>query len=64
MGALFCWMTGLSPLLKSLGSKDWLETNCIIKSSEVETHSGSDGSTYSIEIHFSFAIDGAEVMNW
>lgn len=63
MGALFCWMMGLSPLLKSIGSKDWVETDCVIQSSEVERHHSIDGSTYSIEIRFSYAINGNRVRN-
>jgi len=58
MGALFCWMMGLSPLLQSLGSEDWMETSCVIESSEVESRSSSDGTTYSIEIRFSYTING------
>jgi len=56
MGALFCWMMGLSPLLKSLGSKDWVEISCVIDSSEVESHSSSDGTTYSVEISFHYTV--------
>lgn len=52
MGALFCWMMALNPLLKSINSKSWPKTNCVILSSEVESHSSSDGTTYSIEISF------------
>lgn len=58
MGSLFCWMMGISPLLKALGSGDWVETSCVIESSEVESHNSSDGTTYSIEISFSYNIDG------
>ncbi len=58
MGALFCWMMGLNPLLKSLGSKDWVETKCEILSSAVKTHDSSDGDTYSIEISFSYEVNG------
>lgn len=59
MGALFCWMMGLSPLFKALGSNDWAETSCVIESSKVKTHSSSDGNTYSIEISFNYTIDGS-----
>lgn len=63
MGALFCWMMGLSPLLKSLGSNDWVQTECRITSSEVERHRSSDGSTYSIEISFSYQFGGQEYLS-
>ncbi|CAA6696796.1 MULTISPECIES: DUF3592 domain-containing protein [unclassified Lentimonas] len=58
MGALFCWMMGLSPLLKSLDSKDWVEVSCVIHSSEVESHRGSDSTTYSVEISFDYTVSG------
>jgi hypothetical protein len=58
MGAMFCWMMGVSPLLKSLESKDWPEVSCMIDSSEVESHSSSDGTTYSVEISFHYTIGG------
>ena len=58
MGALFCWLMGLNPLLKSLNSKDWVEVDCIINSSEVESHSSSDGTTYSVEISFHYTVGG------
>ncbi|MGJ8651796.1 MAG: DUF3592 domain-containing protein [Opitutaceae bacterium] len=58
MGSFFCWMMGISPLLKALNSNDWLETSCVIKSSVVESHNSSDGTTYSVEISFSYTIDG------
>lgn len=56
-GSFFCWIMGISPIVKSLGSSDWLETSCIIESSQVESHRSSDGTTYSIEISFSYSID-------
>ncbi len=59
MGAFFCWMMGLSPLLKSLSSNNWPEVSCVIDSSEVESHSSSDGTTYSVEISFTYSAQGA-----
>lgn len=59
-GAFFCWMMGLSPLLKSINSKDWIETSCIIDSSEVESHRSDDGTTYSVEISFHYTAKGQQ----
>ena len=56
MGALFCWMMGLSPLLKSLNSKDWVQTECEILSSEVQSNHSSDGTTYRIAISFRYRV--------
>ena len=63
MGALFCWMMGLNPLLKAINSKDWIETKCVILSSEVERHNSSDGTTYSIEIRFRYKVDGKKYVS-
>jgi len=63
MGAFFCWMMGLSPLLHSLASHDWVETSCVIVSSDVERHQSSDGDTYSIEISFRYTVDGKEYVS-
>jgi hypothetical protein len=60
MGALFCWFMGINPLLKSLGSKDWIETRCIIDSSEVESHHSDDGTTYSVAISFHYTAKGQQ----
>lgn len=57
-GAFFCWFMALSPLFKSLGSKDWPQVSCTIDSSEVESHSSSDGTTYSVEISFTYSVKG------
>ena len=60
MGAAFCWFMGLSPLLKSIDSKDWIEASCIIDSSEVESHRSDDGTTYSVEIRFHYTAKGQQ----
>jgi len=58
MGALFCWLMGLSPLLKSLDSNEWLQVSCVIDSSEVGSHRDSDGTSYSVDICFSYSARG------
>ena len=59
-GALFFWLAGLSPIVKSISSKSWIESNCVILSSEVGVHSDSDGTTYSVDISFSYTFDGRD----
>jgi hypothetical protein len=58
MGAFFCWMGAINPLIKSLTSDNWIQTSCIIDSSEVESHRSDDGTTYSVEISFHYTVDG------
>lgn len=59
MGTLFCWMMGLSPLLNSLNSQEWPQVSCVIDSSEVKSHHDSDGTTYSVDIRFSYSARGS-----
>lgn len=38
----------------------WIETPCRITHSAVETHQSSDGSTYSVDIHYTYAWEGRQ----
>jgi len=46
------------PVLKVFDAKNWKETPCVVLASEVKSHSGSDGSTYSVEIKFDYEFGG------
>ena len=54
LGAFFTWMGGIQPILRNLDSKSWEEVPCRIVSSRVESHSSSDGTTYSVEITYTY----------
>lgn len=41
-------------------AQSWVETPCVIVSSEVGAHSGKNGSTYSIDIRFQYEFGGRE----
>jgi len=43
---------------KSMNADRWIETPCEILSSRVQRHSDSDGTTYSIDISYTYAFDG------
>jgi len=58
MGAGFCWIAGVSPLLESQAAQGWPQVPCTINESFVESHSSSDGTTYSVEIRFTYEWDG------
>lgn len=53
-GAFFMWIGGIQPLVEVVRSQSWGEVPCRILSSEVESHSSSDGTTYSVEISFTY----------
>ncbi len=48
------------PALRVVEARSWTETPCEILSSGVRTHSGDDGSTYSVQVLFRYEIDGRE----
>ena len=54
MGLGFCWLGGISPILESREALSWEEVPCKITDSFVESHSSSDGTTYSVEIRYSY----------
>jgi len=55
MGLLMFSLVFLVPLFKVLGAKDWVETPCVVVSSEVRSHRGEDSTTYSIEITYDYS---------
>lgn len=57
-GLLFCWIGALQPIVKVVSSGAWPQVPCVISRSEVESHSSSDGTTYSVEIEFRYQYDG------
>jgi hypothetical protein len=58
MGCLFLWFMFLTPAYQMVQATQWQQTPCRIISSEVKTHRGSDGNTYSIHIVYSYEFDG------
>ena len=48
------------PVSKVLAARKWVETPCLITSSEVQSHSGG---TYSAEIAYSYRVDGREYVS-
>lgn len=44
------------PLLQAWSATGWLQVPCLIEHSNVRSHSGDDGATYSVEVLYSYAI--------
>jgi hypothetical protein len=59
-GCAFFFFMFLWPMMRIMGARDWVETPCVIVSSEVGVHSDSDGSTYSIDIEYTYFVDGRQ----
>lgn len=57
-GAIAIYFLGLSPALKVFRASSWEPIPCVVTSSKVAT--GSGGDTYSVEIHYSYTIDGKQ----
>lgn len=45
---------------KAIASTQWIETPCVILSSRVKTHSGSESTTYSVAIDYRYTFNGQE----
>jgi len=57
MGGGFLYLLFLSPVIQIANAKKWVEVPCTITKSQVESHSGDDSETYSIEINFKYQFD-------
>jgi hypothetical protein len=52
------WFVTLRPAARAWTTRDWRETACVIRKSEVAEHPGDDGSTYSVEVLYTYVVDG------
>ena len=59
-GAAMAWFMMVRPVLGIFEARSWPEVPCTVTSSQVQSHSDSDGTTYSVEVTYSFEIDGRE----
>ncbi len=50
----------LWPAVKVVRAQSWMATKCEVERSWVESHSGEDGATYSIEVRYRYEVDGVE----
>lgn len=57
-GSLVAWFLAIHPALKNWQAKSWQVTPCTILSSRVQSHSGEDGSTYSVDILYTYEFQG------
>ena len=53
ISVVFLW-----PVSHVISARHWRETPCRILSSEVREHPGDDGSTYSVDIVYSYSVNG------
>ncbi|HKS35601.1 MAG TPA: DUF3592 domain-containing protein, partial [Verrucomicrobiae bacterium] len=48
------------PIAKIIDARGWTETPCVVVSSELRSHRGDDSTTYSVDILYSYAVNGKE----
>jgi hypothetical protein len=58
-GVIFVFMF-VRPVLGILDARNWVETPCVVESSQVRSHSSDDGTTYSVDILYRYEINGRE----
>jgi hypothetical protein len=58
VGCAAFYFTTVRPVMRSLASRSWTETTCTVLSSRVGEHSDSDGSTYSVDVVYTYIVDG------
>lgn len=57
-GGSFGYFFFLKPLLNSWSAKTWNTVSCTVEASEVRTHSGDDGDTYSVYVRYNYEVNG------
>jgi len=48
----------LRPVMSYLAARSWQETTCTVLSSQVGTHPGSDSTTYSVDVVYTYSFEG------
>ncbi|MFZ5572470.1 MAG: DUF3592 domain-containing protein [Thermodesulfobacteriota bacterium] len=57
-GAALGYFVFLPAVIQSIDSEDWPATDCTIQSSRVRSHDSDDGTTYSVDIVYSYSYQG------
>ena len=57
-GLVFLYFFFLRPAMKVLAAQNWPQVPCVIESSSVGRHPGSKGTTYSVDIIYSYRVGG------
>src|SRR5579862_2986021 len=60
VGLTLFFVLSIRPLLEILGARQWTAVPCTIISSEVRSHRGNHGATYSVNILYSYVVNDRE----
>ncbi len=58
MGCLFLYLVTIRPALRILDGRHWQQTPCVVVSSDVQSHSGDKGTTYSVNVVYRYEVGG------
>ncbi|HEX4966272.1 MAG TPA: DUF3592 domain-containing protein [Thermoanaerobaculia bacterium] len=58
IGAAAFYFATVRPAMQALAARSWTETECTVLSSQVGTHSGSDSDTYSVDVVYTYEVEG------
>jgi hypothetical protein len=59
-GLVFTWFFLIRPLAQVVAARQWIATPCTVVSSDVRSHRGDKGTTYSVDILYRFEFGGRE----
>jgi len=60
IGSAFLYGFFIRPVFKILSARQWPSVPCVVIFSEVKSHSGDDGTTYGVNILYSYEFHGRE----
>ncbi len=61
VGLVAFWFLAVLPVLQIVDARSWEAVSCTILTSEVESHSGSDSTTYSVAITYEYEVGGQRI---
>jgi len=57
-GCIAVWFLSIKPIAKTLGARDWPVVPCTVTRAELESHTDSDGTSYTFDIEYQYTYDG------
>ena len=57
-GCIAVWFLSIKPIAKTLDARDWPVVPCTITRAELESHTDSDGTSYSFDIEYQYTYEG------
>jgi hypothetical protein len=58
VGTVGFYLMALAPAIKILEARDWIRTPCLVVDSRLRSHTGSDTTTYRIDILYAYTFKG------